>query len=70
MDCRIYVCKSYFGSLPTDCIRFKNEQEYKNWLNSSNTEGYTFQPVCNCKEVFDKMILMYRSGKLSDIKMH
>lgn len=67
-NCRIYVCKSYFGQ-KDECKRFEDMYEYKTWLMTSEHVGYTsFQPVCNVKEIFDRLILSLRSGKIVDIK--
>lgn len=69
-NCRIYVCKSYFGNIPSECVKFRNYHDYTIWLNNENSENYIFEPVCNCKEIFDKMILLYRSGKFTELKIN
>lgn len=63
-NCRLYVCKSTFGSLKDECIRFYNLEQYQRWCKAGNTDNYVFQPVCNRMEMFDKMVLMMKSGKL------
>lgn len=63
-DCRIYVCKSTFAAAD-ECIKFETFDAYKTWLTSSSKFGmYSFQPICHTKEIFDRMILSYRSGKI------
>lgn len=70
-NCRIYVCKSIFGS-KDQCKKFNNMEEYWKWVNLEPPELYnsTFQPICNCKDIFDRMILTIRSNKIGivDIK--
>lgn len=63
-DCRIYVCKSVFGQYD-DCIKFNNLSEYEDWLhNSGENTPYTFQPICNKREIFDRLVLMTRSSRI------
>lgn len=71
-ECRIYVCRSNFGG--TDkCIRFKNKKEYDEWVGSTQSVGdYSYQPVCTKHDLFDRMILTLRSGKIgiTDLPFH
>lgn len=62
--CRLYVCKSTFGSMQDNCIRFENLEQYLRWCQTGNTDNYVFQPLCNRMELFDKMMLMVKSGKV------
>lgn len=64
-DCRIYVCKSYFGG-SSQCKKFTNISEYRKWIDMHPQEvsTTTFVPICGTKEVFDQMILSWKSGRL------
>lgn len=69
IECRLYVCKSTFGSIQDECIRFENIEQYLRWCEVGKTDQYTFHPLCNRMEVFDKMMLMLRSGKIGTINI-
>lgn len=71
--CRIYVCKDYFGGFPSECLSFKDHDEYYKWLESPlyDKMGYTYQPICSKYywSSFDKCILAMRNGlKMPHIK--
>lgn len=72
-DCRVYVCKSNFA-LNDECTRFKNMKEYNEWceLHKEDFGYYSFQPVCHRRELFDRLVLSFRSKKLNivDIKQY
>ena len=64
--CRIYVCKTLFGESRDTCLEFKNIDDYDKWVRENPDQiGLTsFQPICNKIDIFDKMILAYRNGKI------
>jgi hypothetical protein len=47
-----------------ECIKFEKSKDYYEWLNNTNITIYTFESDCDKKEIFDKMILMVRNGKI------
>lgn len=69
--CRVYVCKSMFGAHQDECFKFESMMEYQKWLseNQSVVHHYSFQPVCSEKELFDRFILSWRSGKCNVTKI-
>ena len=69
-DCRIYVCRFNFGGADK-CISFKNKEEYYEWVeNTQSPEYYSYQPVCTKHEIFDRLVLSLRSGKVGIVSIH
>jgi hypothetical protein len=67
-DCRLYVCRPEFGQ-NTDCIRFKSLFDYYIWRDSTEYSYlYSYQPICNKIQIFDKLLLQYRNCNLIKIK--
>jgi len=67
-ECRLYVCRSYFGNADS-CKRFQTWKDYLEWLAGNDTEMTSFQPICNKIEIFDKLVLTYRSGKVNAVEI-
>lgn len=66
-QCRLYVCKQYFGGGYT-CIKFADKAEYLAWARENEKHEFhhmssSFQPICtpHYMEAFDKSILYMRS---------